>query len=134
MRVELPIRLDLLEALLLQEIGERAMYEPNTVLELRLFMIRRRLERAAEIVEDRDQFLHKPLVRALGERRLLARVALAEVVELRSEPLQAIEELIAVSLESVDVEGSVARRGGRAAPPAPPPSPHPPEPSPRLLP
>ena len=67
-------------------------------------MIRRGLERPPEIVEDRDQLLHEPLARTLGERRLLARVPLAEVVELRSEPLQAVEELIAVSLESVDVD------------------------------
>ena len=40
----------------------------------------------------------------LGERRLLARVPLAKVVELGREPLQPVEELVAVSLESVDVD------------------------------
>ena len=80
------------------------MHEPDAVLELRLFVIRRSLERAPEIVEDRDQLLHEPLARTLGERRLLARVPLAEVVELRREPLQPVEELVAVSLESVDVD------------------------------
>ena len=69
------------------------------------------LERPPEIVEDRDQLLHEPLVRTLGERRLLARVPLAEVVELRREPLQAVEELIAVSLESVDVDALRALAG-----------------------
>src|SRR5207247_678676 len=92
------------ETLLLQEIRERAMHEPDTVLELRLLVIRRGLERAPEIVEDRDQLLHQPLARTFGEGRLLARIPLAEVVELRREPLQAVEELIAVSLESVDVD------------------------------
>ena len=86
------------------------MHKPDTVLELRLFVIRRSLERAPEIIEDRDQLLHEPLARTLGERRLLARVPLAEVVELRSEPLQAVEELIAVSLESVDVDALRLRR------------------------
>src|SRR4026209_1510091 len=98
-RVELALCIDLLEALLLQQVGKRAMHKPDTVLELRLFVIRRSLQCTSEIVEDRDQLLHAPLARTLGERRLLARVPLAEVVELRSEPLQAVEELIAVSLE-----------------------------------
>src|SRR5882762_1673485 len=80
------------------------MNKPDAVLDLSLFVLRRSLERTAEVVENRDQLLHEPLVRTLGERRLLARVALAEVVELRGKPLQAIEELIAVSLESVDVD------------------------------
>ena len=103
-RIELAFGLDLREALLLQEVRQRAMHEPNAVLDLPLLVIGRGLERAPEIVEDRDQLLHEPLARTLGERRLLARVPLAEVVELRREPLQAVEELIAVSLESVDVD------------------------------
>ena len=38
------------------------------------------------------------------QRRVLARVALAEVVELRREPLQAVEQLVALGLESRDVD------------------------------
>src|SRR5882762_4328239 len=110
MRIELAVGLDLGQSLPLQHISKRAMHKPHAVLELRLLVTSRRLERAAEIVEDRDQLLHEPLVRTLGERSLLARVPLAEVVELRREPLQAVEELVAVSLESVDVDGSVGRR------------------------
>ena len=106
-RIELAFRLDLGEPFLRQQVGEGAMHEPDAVLELRLFVIRRRLERAPEIVEDRDQLLHEPLVRTLGQRRLLARVPLAEVVELRREPLQTVEQLIALGLESVDVDAAL---------------------------
>jgi sirohydrochlorin ferrochelatase len=51
-----------------------------------------------------DPHVHEPLVRTLGERGLLACVPLAVIVELRGEPLQPVEELIAVSLESVDID------------------------------
>src|SRR5207249_10340907 len=100
MRIELAVRLDLREALLRKHVRQRAMHEPDAVLELRLLVIRRRFERAPEIVEDRDQLLYEPLVRTLGKRSLLARVSLAVVVELGCEPLHPVEELIAVSLES----------------------------------
>ncbi len=104
MRVELPVGLDLREALLGQQIRQGAMHQPHPFLELRLFVLRRRLERAAEVVEDGNQLLDEALVRALAERRLLAGAALAEVVELRREPLQAVEELVALGLESLDIE------------------------------
>jgi hypothetical protein len=104
MRIELAVGLDLGQALLGEQIGQGAMNKADTVLNLPLFVLRSSFEGATEVVEDRDQLLHEPLVRTLGERRLLACVPLAEVVELRCEPLQAVEELVAVSLESVDVD------------------------------
>jgi hypothetical protein len=61
------------------------------------------IERTAEVVEDRQQLLHEPLVRTREHRRLLARAALAEVVELRREPLQPVEQLVALGLEGGNV-------------------------------
>src|SRR5438270_13748171 len=90
-------------------------------------MLGRRLERTPEIVEDGNELLHEPLPRAFAQRGLLARGPLAEVVELRGEPLQAVEELIALSLESFDVEALLRRgrtgRGAAAGPPNPLPPP-----------
>ena len=105
-RVEPSLGLDLRKTFLGQQIVERAVHEPDSVLELRLLVIRGGLERTPEIVEDRDQLLDEPFVGALGKRRLLARIALAEVVELRGEPLEPIEKRIAFSLESLDVQRS----------------------------
>ena len=105
MRVEPSLGLDLRKTFLGKQIVERAVHEPDSVLELRLLVIRGGLERPPEIVEDRDQLLDEPLVGALGKRRLLARIALAEVVELRGEPLEPIEKRIAFSLESLDRRG-----------------------------
>src|SRR5438105_5726254 len=120
------------------------MHEADTFLQLRLLVLRRRLQRTTEVVEDRDQLLDEPLVRTLAQRELLARVPLAVVVELCREPLQAVEELIPLGLESLDVEtlptllflGDLRlvrrRRGGcrwrRAGAPRPSPPPPPPPP------
>ena len=119
--IELAFGLDLGQPLLREQVGQRAMNKPDAVLDLPLFVLRRSLERTAEVIEDRDQLLDEPLVRTLGERRLLARVPLAEVVELGREPLQPVEELVAVSLESVDVDAGVrgACRGNLPVPPSP---------------
>src|SRR6266550_6377932 len=119
MGIELALGLDLGQSLLREQVGQGTMDEPHPVLDLALLMLRSSLERAPEIVEDRDQLLHEPLVRTLGKRSLLACVPLAVVVELRGEPLQPVEELVAVSLESVDVEGNVGRRGNLPVPPNP---------------
>src|SRR5207302_7403075 len=86
-----------------EQFRQRTMDEPNTLLELRLLVLGRRLERTTEVVEDRQKLLDEPLVRPLYQRRRVARVPLAVVVELRRKPLQAIEELVALSLESPDV-------------------------------
>src|SRR5207253_5190808 len=121
-------RLDLRQPLLRQQLGERAMNEANPLLQLHLFTFGRSLERATEVVEDGDELLHEPLVRPLREGCLLTRVSLAEVVELRCEPLQAVEQLVAISLERVDVDALLVRPGRtRGEPPGPP---HPPPPPP----
>src|SRR5262249_127504 len=62
-RIELPVGLDLGETLLPEQVGERAVHEANTLLELRLFVLRRSLECTAEVVEDRNQLLDDTLVR-----------------------------------------------------------------------
>ena len=66
-RVEPSLGLDLSKAFLGQEIVERAVHESDSVLELRLFVIRGGLERTPEIVEDRDQLLDEPFVGALRQ-------------------------------------------------------------------
>jgi hypothetical protein len=81
-------------------------------LELRLLVLRRGLERATEVVEDRDQLLDQPLVRTLSQRRVLACVALAEVVELRGEALEPLEQLVALGLESGDLVAALLRLFG----------------------
>src|SRR5207253_4682742 len=116
-------RLDLRQPLLRQQLGERAMNEANPLLQLHLFTFGRSLECATEVVEDGDELLHEPLVGPLREGCLLTRVSLAEVVELRCEPLQAVEQLVAISLERVDVDALLVRpgrtRGNLPVPPNP---------------
>ena len=53
-RVEPPVRLDLDETLLGQRLLELTVDESHAVLELRLFMLGGRLERALEVVEEAD--------------------------------------------------------------------------------
>src|ERR671935_73309 len=67
------------------------------------------LECAPGVVEDRDHLLDEPFVRTLRQRRVLACAALAEVVELRRQPLQAVEELVALGLESGDLVAALFR-------------------------
>ena len=54
MRVEPPLGGDLGEPLLRERVGERAVDEPDAVLETRLLVRRRELERPLEVVEDAD--------------------------------------------------------------------------------
>ena len=53
-RVELPVRLDLHEPLTGERLDELAVDEPNAFLQLRLLVLRSRLERALEVVEEAD--------------------------------------------------------------------------------
>ena len=64
------------------------MDEPDAVFELGLLVLGRRDERALEVVEDRQQLLHEPLVRERDELRLLARRPLAVVVEVGGDALE----------------------------------------------
>ena len=53
-------------------------------------------ERALEVVEDRDELLHEPLVGARGQLLLVARHPLAVVVELGLQALERVEILVAL--------------------------------------
>src|SRR5262249_12746857 len=107
------------EAFLLEHVRKGAVHEANAVLEPRLLVLRGGFERAPEIVEDRDQLLDQPLVRTLRQRRVLARVAFAEVVELRREPLEPAEQLVALGLETGNVWPFDGCRGNLPVPPNP---------------
>ena len=77
------------------------MDEAHAVLERRLLVLLGRLERATEVVEHGQELLHEPLVRARDERLLVARGPLAEVLELRLQALEPIDELVALGDELV---------------------------------
>src|SRR6266851_5939099 len=102
-RIERARRLDLAQAVSLEQSGECAVHQPDAVLECGLLMLRRRDERTLEIVEDRQQLLHEPLVRERDELLPLARRALAEVVEVGGRPLPAVDRLVAFGLQSSEV-------------------------------
>jgi len=99
-RIEPRARVDLLHAVLLEQRGERAVRETHALFELRLLMLHRGLERTLEIVEDRQQVLHKPFVRERDELLPLPQRALAEVVEVGGCPLPAVDRLVALGRES----------------------------------
>ena len=61
------------------------MHELDPFFELRLLVLRRRLERALEVVEHRQELVQQALVRAAEELGLVARDALAVVVEVGRE-------------------------------------------------
>src|SRR2546423_10516285 len=99
-RVEPGARVDLLDPVLLEQRRECAVRETNALLELRFLMLRRGLERALEIVEDRQEVLHEPFVRERDELLSLAQRALAEVVEVGRRPLPVVDRLVALGRES----------------------------------
>ena len=79
------------------------MHERDALLELRLLVLLGRLERALEVVQDREQVLHEPLRGAGGRELLVARDALAVVVELRREPAQVVQVLVRLRLGGRDL-------------------------------
>ena len=97
MRVERALGRDLGEPFLRERVGERAVDEPDALLELRLLVLGGRLERALEVVEHRHELLDEPLVGARGQLLLVARHPLAVVVELGLQPLQRVEVLVALT-------------------------------------
>src|SRR6266567_4022989 len=66
------------------------MDELDALLELRLFVLVRRLQRALEIVEDREQLLDQPLVRKRDVFRALTRGPLLVVLEVGSKTQQPV--------------------------------------------
>ncbi len=94
-----PLGGDLGEPLAGERVGERAVHEPDALLELRLLVVHGGLERALEVVEHGQERLDEPRGGAGGERRLLARHPLAVVVELGLQALQRVEVLVALARE-----------------------------------
>src|SRR5262249_26087228 len=78
------------------QVRERAVHERDALLELRLLVLARVVERALEVVEHRHELLDEPLVGARGQLLLVARHPLAVVVELGLQPLQGIEVVVAL--------------------------------------
>ena len=103
MRVERAVRLDLDEALLRERVRERAVHETHPLLELCLLMLGGRLERALEVVQHRQELLHEPLGRTRDEVRLVARDALAVVLELGLQTLERVEILVALPRQLLDL-------------------------------
>ena len=68
-RVEGAVGLDLGEPVPREEAEQRAVDELDALLELRLLVLRGRLERPLEVVEHRQQLVQEPLVRAAGPAR-----------------------------------------------------------------
>src|SRR5581483_358433 len=95
-RVERPVRRDLDEALLRERVGEGAIHEPHTFLELCLLVLGGGLERALEIVEHGQELLHEPLGRTADEVGLVACDPLLVVLELGLETLERVEILVAL--------------------------------------
>jgi hypothetical protein len=68
--------------------------ESDALLELRLLVLLRGRERALEVVEDGQELVHEPLGGARDQVGLLARRALAVVVELRLEAPKSVQILV----------------------------------------
>ena len=108
-----PSGLDLLEPLAAEQVGERPVHERDALLELRLLVLLGRLERPLEVVQDREQVLDEPLRGAGGRQLLVARDPLAVVVELRREPAQVVQVLVALaSAASAGLGGLHPRAAG----------------------
>ena len=97
-RVEGALGRDLLEALLAQRVRERAVHEANALLELRLLVLVRGHERPLEVVEHGQELLDEPLGGTRDQALLVARGALAVVVELGREALEVVEVLLGLRL------------------------------------
>ena len=93
-RIERAIGLDLGEPFLAQRSAQRLLDELHALDELRLLVPLGGLERPLEVVEDRQELADEPLVRVRDEPLLLARRALAVVLEVRLDALGEVEVLI----------------------------------------
>ena len=89
-RVELALRLDGLHAVPLEQPRQRAVHEADTLFELRFLVLLGGVQRALEVVEDREELADQPLV---GERDVLLPLAsrpLLVVLEVGGEPEQTV--------------------------------------------
>jgi hypothetical protein len=96
--IEAAVRRDLLESLAFERRAELASDELDAFLELRLLVLRGRVERPLEIVEDREERLHEPLVRVRDDALALADRPLPVVLEVGREPLEVGEVRVALGL------------------------------------
>ena len=101
--IEVPVRVDLDQAFLRERVAQLALDEPDAVLDGGLFVLGDGVERAAEIVEHREQLLHQPLVRARDQVCLLPRGPLAEVVEVGRDTTQVVQVLVALGREGLEL-------------------------------
>jgi hypothetical protein len=100
--IELPVRLDLGKSFLAQQLRELPVHQLDTLLQLRLLVLLRGLERPPEVVEHGEELLDEPLVRTRGEVGLVARRPLAVVLELRGDALQLVQVFVALGCEGLE--------------------------------
>ena len=89
---------DLLHALGGEHAGERVLRHADALEHLRLLVVLGGIERALEVVEHRQELGGEPLARAGVQLCLLARDALAVVVEVRRDPAQVVHHLLVLAL------------------------------------
>ena len=92
------------EALAVEELLELAVDELDALLELRLLVSVRRLERSLEVVEHRQELLHEPLAGPRDQALLVARGPLAVVVELGLEPLERVDQLLVLVAQRLELD------------------------------
>ena len=90
------VGLHLDEPLARQQVGERAVDEPDAVGDLRLAVLDRGLDRPLEVVDIGSSCFTSRSRGPRHELLLLARNALAVVVELGLQPLERVEVLVAL--------------------------------------
>jgi hypothetical protein len=95
----LPVGLHFDEALAGERLHELAVDEPHAFLELRLFVLCRRLERALEVVEHGQELLDEPLVGTRDQTLLVARNPLAVVLEVGRDALEIVQILVALAFD-----------------------------------
>ena len=101
-RVELPVGVDLYEALLGERVPELAVRRVDALLELRLLVLLGGVERALEVVEHGQELLDEPLVGARDQALLVARGPLAVVVEVGGDALEVVQVLVPLRLERAE--------------------------------
>ena len=104
---------DLLHALRGEHARERVLRHADALEHLRLLVVLCGFERALEVVEHRQELRGKPLACAGVQLCLLARDALAVVVEVRRDPAQVVHHLLVLALGVLEPREQLlgARRG-----------------------
>jgi hypothetical protein len=122
-RIEDPLRHDLLHALRDEGIGKRRARHLDALDDLGLLVVLCGIERALEVVEHGQQLGDEPLGCTRREGLLVADGPLAVVVEVRREPLQGREILVPLALDRREnslgrfrLGRRLGRRGGSLVP------------------